>query len=141
MRHLGEGVPYGVPVRRWARTLCPKLSCTSEKDFHIEGLLSFEHEVDGSPEFMGEDRECFALSVLADQAVVIELSLFITSEEEASGLGKSPFEMGVADFTVLAAGLFASRFSWAFDEAAIGGEVLDPWKAVDIVDLVEEHEA
>ena len=41
--------------------------------------------------------------MLADQAVVIELSLIITSEEEASCLGESPFEMGVADFVVLAA--------------------------------------
>jgi hypothetical protein len=108
LRPLEEGIPYGVPVRRWARNLCPKLSCASEKDVHIEGLLSFEHEVDGPSEFMGEDREGFTLAMLADEAIVIELSLFIASKEEASGLGESPSEMGVADFAVFAAGLFAS---------------------------------
>jgi hypothetical protein len=57
---------------------------------------------------MGKDREGFTLAMLADQAIVIELSLFIASEEEASGLGESPFEMGVTDFAVLAAGLLPS---------------------------------
>ena len=57
---------------------------------------------------MGKDGERLALAVLADQAVVIELSLFISSEEETSGLGEGLFEVNIADFTVLGAGLFSS---------------------------------
>ena len=86
----------------------PRLLCTSEKGIHTERFLSFEHEVNGTPDFMGKDGERLALAVLADQAVVIELSLFISSEEETSGLGEGLFEVNIADFTVLGAGLFSS---------------------------------
>ena len=80
----------------------------SKEGIHTERLLSFEHEIDGTPDFMGKDGKSLALAVLADQAVVIELSLFISSEEETSGLGEGPFEVDIADFTVLGAGLFSS---------------------------------
>ncbi len=80
----------------------------SEEGIHTERLLSFEHEVDGPADFMGKDGKRFSLAVLADQAVVIELSLFISSEEETGGLGEGPFEMGVADFAVFGAGLLTS---------------------------------
>ena len=82
--------------------------CMSEEGIHTERFLSFEHEVDGTPDFVGKDGKRLALAVLADQAVVIELSLFISSAEEASGLGEGPFEVDVANFAVLGGGLFPS---------------------------------
>jgi len=57
---------------------------------------------------MGKDGKRLALAVLTDQAFVIELRLFISSEEKTSCLGEGPFEMGVADFAVFGAGLFPS---------------------------------
>ncbi len=48
--------------------------------------------------------------------------------------------MDVADFIIFGAGLFACRFSGAFDEAAIRDEVLDSGEAMDVVDFVEEDE-
>ena len=78
LNHLDEGILCGDPVRRWARTPCPKLLRTSKKDFHVEWFLSFEHEIDSPAEFMGKDGKCLWLAVFADQAVVEELSLFIS---------------------------------------------------------------
>jgi hypothetical protein len=80
----------------------------SKEGIHTERFLSFEHEGDGTPDFMCKDGKRLALAVLADQATVIELSLFISSEEETGCLGEGPVEMGVADFAVFSAGLFSS---------------------------------
>ena len=49
--------------------------------------------------------------------------------------------MSVTDFAVFGAELLSCGFSGAFDQAAIGDEVLDCGEAVDIVDFVEENEA
>jgi hypothetical protein len=80
----------------------------SKEGIHTKRFLSFEHEVNGSADFMGKNGKRFSLAVLADQAVVIELSLFISSKEETGGLGEGPFEMGVADLAVLGARLFST---------------------------------
>ena len=65
-RRHRQVIPWGVPVRRWARPPCPELLCLSEERFHVERLLSFEHKVDGPAEFVGEDGECFSFAVFAD---------------------------------------------------------------------------
>jgi hypothetical protein len=112
-----------------------------EELLHVEGLLSFEHEVDSPTDLVGEDREGFALAVFADQAAEIVLGLFVDLDEETGCLGECPFEVDVADLGVLGAELFASRLSGAFDEAAVGDKILDPGETPDVVDLVEEDEA
>ena len=48
--------------------------------------------------------------------------------------------MGIADFGAGGAGAFPGRFFGALDEAAIGGEILHPREAVDLMDVVEQHE-
>jgi hypothetical protein len=54
-----------------------------EKRIHIERFPSFEHEVDGPAEFMGQDGQGFCLSVFIDQTVMIVLSELIISEKQA----------------------------------------------------------
>jgi len=78
-RRHGQVVPWGVPVRRWARTPCPAWSGLSEECFHVEWLLSFEHKVDGAAEFVGEDGECFSFAVFVDQPIMILLGSFVSS--------------------------------------------------------------
>ena len=90
---------------------------------------------------MGKDGKRFSLAVLADEPVVVALSLFIASEEKAGCFGESPFEMGIADLTVFGAKLLTAGFSGAFDQAAIGDEVLDPVKAVDVLNLIQDDQA
>jgi len=49
--------------------------------------------------------------------------------------------MGVADFVARGTGAFASRFSCTLDETTVGGKILPPWEALDIMHFVEQHEA
>ena len=77
-----------------------------EELLHVEGFLSFEHEVDGPTDLVGEDREGFALAVFADEAAEIVLGLFVVPEEETGRLGKCPFEVDVADLGVLVPNFF-----------------------------------
>ncbi len=90
---------------------------------------------------MGKDGKGFSFTVFADESVVVALSGFVASEEETGRFGEGPFEMDVADFAVFGAKLFSAGFSGAFDQTAIGDEVLDPVKAVDILDFVQDDKA
>ena len=89
---------------------------------------------------MGNDGKRFPLAVFADQPVMIALSRFITSKEETGCFGEGPFEMNIADFTVFGAKLFSTGFSGAFDQTAIGDEVLYPVKAFNILDLIQDDQ-
>ena len=46
-----------------------------EEGIHVEGFLSFEHEVYSPTDLVGEDGERFSLAVFADEAAVIVLFL------------------------------------------------------------------
>jgi hypothetical protein len=48
--------------------------------------------------------------------------------------------MGIADFGAGAARVFAVRFLGALDQTTVGGKLLYPREAVDVVDFVEQHE-
>jgi len=79
-----------------------------EEGIHAEGFLSFEHEVYSPADLVGEDGERFSFAVLADQAAVIVLSLFVYPDEETGRLGECPLEVDVADLGVLGAELCSS---------------------------------
>jgi len=78
----------------------------SEESLHVKGFLSFEHEVDSPTDLVGEDGEGFSLAVFADQAAVIGLSLFVSSEKKTGHLGECPLEVDVTDLAVFGSGLF-----------------------------------
>lgn len=48
--------------------------------------------------------------------------------------------MGVADLPAIAAVFLAVGFLGALDQAAIGGKILNPGKAADVLDLIEQIE-
>jgi len=48
--------------------------------------------------------------------------------------------MGVADLPAAAAVFLAVGFLDALDQAAIGGEILNPGKTADVLDLIEQVE-
>lgn len=109
-----QSTPEDVPVRLRVSPTPPPL-CTSKEEIHIERLLSFEHEVNRPSDFVGNDGKCFPFAVFADEPVMVALSGFVASEEKAGGFGESPFEMGIADFTILGAKLFPAGFSGTFN--------------------------
>jgi len=63
----------------------------------VKRLLVFEHEIDGSPELVGEDREGLSLAVFTGKSLEILFGLLIAFEEEDRSLREGPLEVGVAD--------------------------------------------
>ena len=48
----------------------------------VKRLLVFEHEIDGPPELMGEDREGLGFAVLTGNSLEILFGRFISLEEK-----------------------------------------------------------
>ena len=80
-------VPMVVPVRPRADPFPP----LSQKLLLIECLLVFEHEIDGTPQLVGQDRECLGFTVLTGKSLEIFFSRFIALEEKHRCLGEGPF--------------------------------------------------
>lgn len=60
---------------------------------------------------------------------------------EDSRVGERPLERRMADVGACGARALPSRFLGALAQAAIGGEILHPREAVDLMDFVQPHEA
>lgn len=90
---------------------------------------------------MGQDGQGFPLSVFTDQTVMIVLSELIVSEKQTCCFREGPLEMGIADFAVLGAELFSCGLSGAFDQTAIGDELLDPRETMNVMDFVKEDQS
>jgi len=78
------------------------LSYCFKKPLCIERRPPFQHGVYGTPEFLGEDGQCFGFTVPADQSLVIELAPFIFPEKQAGCLAEGPFQVDIADLVVWA---------------------------------------
>ena len=89
---------------------------------------------------MGQHRQGFPLSLFFREAREVLLARRIVAQAQDGGFGERPREVGIADLLARSSIAFASRFFRTRDEAAIGHERLDPGEAVDIVDLIEQHQ-
>ena len=101
----------------------------------------FENEEGCPSELGGQDAEGLALGVLSMEALEVPLAGWIVLEKADGCLAEGPFEVDVADLGTGGAEKLAVGLLGAFDEAGIGGEVLDGGKASDVADLVEDREA
>lgn len=90
---------------------------------------------------MGKDGERFSLAMFVDEPVMVALGLLIAAQEKTGRLRESPFEVGIADFAVFGSGFFSTGFSGAFDQAAIGDKVLNPFKPGNVMDLIQNDQA
>jgi len=63
----------------------------------VTSLLIFEHEKDGTTQFVGEDGKSLGFTVFTGEFFQIPFGRFVAFEEENRGLGESPLEMSVAD--------------------------------------------
>ena len=90
---------------------------------------------------MRQDGQGFALAMFFLQAGEQCLCGGIIPQEEHGGFGKGPREMGLADLAAGGARACASRFSGTLDETTGGGTILHTWESLDIMHLVEQHEA
>ena len=107
---------------------------------HVEPLPVFQHEIDRSAELVRQDGKRLAFAVFPHQLVVELPARFVAFEEQLRSQGKGPAEMGVADLLAATAVFLAVGFLGAGDQAAIGGEILNPGKAADVLDLIEQIE-
>ena len=118
--------------------LTPSPPSVTEESVHIEGGLLFEHEVGGATELRGQDTQGLPLGVLLAEPVEIGLSGGIAEEEADGGLAEGPFDVGVADLGPGDAERLSVGFLSAFDESAVGREVLGRRETGDIADLKEK---
>ncbi len=76
----------------------------------VKSLLVFEHEIDGTPELVGQDREGLGFAVFTGKPFEILFAGLVAFEEEDGGLGEGPLEMGVADLLTVGAVFFPVGF-------------------------------
>lgn len=121
--------------------LTPSPPSVTEESVHIEGGLLFEHEIGGATELCGQDAQGLSLGVFLSETLEIGVAGRIAQQEADGGFAEGPLDMGVADLSPGDAERFSIGFLGAFDEAAVGREILGRGKAGDVADLIEEGEA
>ena len=89
---------------------------------------------------MGQDAKGFTLVVFSFEFCGIGFGLAGMPQEQDHGFLDGPFEVVVADFLIGFAGPFAVGFFYRFNQAGIGGKILDPGKASDVMDFIEDHQ-
>src|SRR4030042_550215 len=80
------------------RLIHPLQFLETEELFLVKSLLVFEHEIDGTPELVGEDRQGLGFAVLTGKPLEIFFRWLIALEEKHRCLGEGPLEMSVTDF-------------------------------------------
>jgi len=68
------------------------------------------------------------------------LSFGVALEKKHRRLGEGPFQIGIADLLARVAVGFTRRFLAAFDKACVGTELLDGGEAVNILNLIKNHQ-
>ncbi len=122
------------------RLIHPLQFLETEELFLVESLLVFKHEIGGTSEFVGKDREGLGFAVLTGKPLEILFGRFVAFEEKDRCLGESPLEMSVTDLFTTGTVFFAVGFFDALDQTAVGDEVLDLGEASDGFDLVEDDQ-
>ncbi len=80
------------------RLIHPLQNLETEELFLVKSLLVFKHEIDGTPELMGEDREGLGFAVLTGKPLEILFGRFVALEEKHRCLGEGPLKVSVTDF-------------------------------------------
>ncbi len=61
-------------------------------------LLSFDHEVDGSAQLVGENGKGFGLAMFFSKLLDVVLRGWVGAEKEHGGFGERPLQVDVSDF-------------------------------------------
>ncbi len=123
------------------RLIHPLHYLETEELFLVKSLLIFEHEINGSPELVGEDREGLGFTVLMGKPLEVLFPRLVALEEKHRCLGESPLEVSVTDLFTTGAVFFAVGFFDALNQTAVRDEILDSGEAPDGFDLVEKDQA
>ena len=98
-------------------------SCLQEAHL-IKDISVLQHKIDGDGELMGNDALGSALAEFRLELLVVALQSRRIGLGMDDDLAQRPFQIGIADFLIAAAGAFAARSSFAFDDTTVGGELL-----------------
>ena len=90
---------------------------------------------------MSQDREGLGFTMLMGKPLEILFPGLVAFEEKDRRFREGPLEMGVADLITVGSVYFTVGLFGAFDQAAIGDEILDRREAVDGFDLVEDDQS
>ncbi len=107
----------------------------------VKSLLVFKHEIDGTPELVGEDREGLGFAVLTGKPLEILFGRFVALEEKHRCLGEGPLKVSVTDLFTTGSVFFAVGFFDTLNQTAVGDEILDLGEALNGFNLVEEDQA
>ena len=119
----------------------PLQKLETEELFLVKSLLVFEHEIGGTPELVGKDRESLGFAVFTGEPLEILFPRLVALEEKDCCLGEGPLEVSVTDLFATGAVFFAVGFFDALDQTAVGDEILDRGETCDGFDLVEDDQA
>jgi len=123
------------------RLIHPLQCLETQELFLVKSLLVLEHEIDGSPELVGEDRESLGFAVLTGKSLEILFRWLIALEEKDRCLGEGPLQVSVTDLFATGTVFFAVGFFDALDQTAVGDKILDRGETLDGIDFVEEDQA
>ena len=90
---------------------------------------------------MRQEREGCALAVLVFPSGPELLTDRMIPSEEDGGFGERPRAMGVAERGPRGSSAFPRGFLGTRDATTVRGTILPPWEAVDLMDVIEPHEA
>src|SRR4030042_2874396 len=122
------------------RLIHPLQYLETEKLFLVKSLLVFEHEISGTTQFVGENREGLGFTVFTGEPFEIFLGGLVALEEKNGSLREGPFEMSVTDLFATGSVFFALGLFDALDQTAVGDEILDRREAADRFDLVGDNQ-
>ena len=106
-----------------------------------EGLVAFSHVIDGTPQLLGQERQRWALTMFVLQPGQGLLAGGMVPETEHRRFREGPRERRMAALGPCCPVAFASGFSGARDEAAIGDDILHAGEPLDSVHLIQQDEA
>ena len=133
-----SGFSHVAPVRQRA---CPGSYQLFEECFHFKHRLSCEDVIGSSGYFVSHNGQGLRLSMFFLKSGTIKFCILVSSQEEDDGLGEGPLEMDVTDLSAGAPHFLSGRFLGGFYQPAVGSEILDFWKSLDVMDFVKDGKA
>ena len=110
--------------------------------FNIEGAFVFEHVVDGTGDFVGEDGVSFEFAAaLAGEVIGKGCDVTVVSFGKDGGFSEDPTQVGVAELGSAQSFDFSGAGDGAFDQATVAAEALNIGEALDGIDLVDDGKA
>jgi hypothetical protein len=107
----------------------------------IKGCLAFQHGVDGPSEPVGQPGAGFALAMLMLPTRQGFVRRWILAQAQRSRFGKGPLEVGVPAVLARSAQAFPRGLLRPVAQATIRAHILDPWAAVNGMEVIEQHAA